>query len=128
MIPITSRPGVLAAIAKLMADGGVDIRSLDAREDQNSAHGVIQLEVDRYDEALALLREAGYSPVTEDALLMRVPDEPGSLARVAARFSEAGVNVRSLHILHRQDGESLVSLVTEDNDAARALVLDLLVD
>ncbi len=66
----------------------------------------------------------------------QTPKEPGemeswlssrSLAKVAARFSEAGVNVRSLHILQRSDGESLVSLVTDDNDAARELARDLMV-
>lgn len=126
MIPMRNEPGELAAVAQLLADGGIDIRSMDAEEIQPGEAGVIQLVVNTYDEALRLLRDAGYPAVTEDVLLVRVADEPGSLAKVAARFSEAGVNVRSLHILQRRGDESLVSLVTDDNDAARVLVADLL--
>lgn len=110
-----------------MADGGMDIRSMDADANSGGEHGVIQMVVDRYDDALALLREAGYAPVTEDALLIRVDDEPGSLAKVAVRFSEAGVNVRSLHILSRRGGESLVSVVADDFKKAREAVAELLI-
>lgn len=128
MLPLANKPGQLAMLTRLLGDGGVDIRSLDADQAEGQDFGIIRIVVDRYDEALQLLRDAGYAPVTEDALLIRAPDEPGSLARVAARFSDAGINVKSLHILHRQDGESLVSLVTDDNNLARDTVADLLVD
>ncbi|MBK1827030.1 ACT domain-containing protein [Haloferula rosea] len=128
MLPLANQPGQLAVLTRLLGDGGVDIRSLDADQAEGQDFGIIRIVVDRYDEALQLLRDAGYAPVTEDALLIRAPDEPGSLARVAARFSDAGINVKSLHILHRQEGESLVSLVTDDNELARDTVADLLVD
>lgn len=128
MIPLASEPGQLAALTQLMASGNVDIRSIDAQQESGSNFGVVRLVVNRYDDALQLLREAGYSPVTEDALLIRAKDEPGSLAKIAVRFSDAGMNVKSLHILHRDDGESLVSLVTDDNIAARKVVEDLLIE
>ena len=128
MIPLASKPGQLASLTQLMASGGVDIRSIDAQQESGRDFGVVRLVVDRYDDALQLLRDAGYSPVTEDALLIHVKDEPGSLAKIAVRFSDAGMNVKSLHILHRSDGESLVSLVTDDNAAAREVVADLMIE
>ena len=128
MIPLASEPGQLARLTQLMAEGGVDIRALDADQDSDPAFGVVRLVVDCYDLALQLLRGAGYCPVTEDALLIHVVDEPGALARIAVRFSSARINVQSIHILNRRDGESLVSLVTDDNEAARALVADCIVD
>lgn len=128
MIPAANQPGALTAITRLLAEGDVDIRSLDAEESEgHGADSVIQLVAEPYDLALTLLREAGYSAVTEDAILIRVQDQPGSLARVAARLSDAGVNVRSLHILYRKNCESLVSLVTDNNEKAVKVVGDLLV-
>jgi hypothetical protein len=128
MIPLASAPGQLAKLTRIMAEGDVDIRSLDADDDASRDFGVVRIVVDRYDHALQLLRSAGYSPITEDALLIQVVDEPGSLARIVARFSDVGLNVKSIHILHRREGESLVSLVTDDNQAARRIVADCLVD
>ena len=123
-IPTENRPGELAKITQLLAEAGVNIQSLDTMEDED--HSIIVLTVDRYDTALRLLRDTGYQAVTEDALVIRVMDEPGALARVAKRLADAGVNVRSLHILRRRkEKPSLVSLVTDDNEAAAKLVEDL---
>ena len=66
------------------------------------------------------MADAGYSAVTDDALLIRLKDEPGALARVAQRFSEAGVNIRSVHILDRKDGFATIALSTLPEDRLRA--------
>jgi len=98
--------------------------SLALEEDD---HGFIIINVDEYDKALRALRDAGYQPVTEDAIVIRVTDEPGALARVANRFQEAHINLRSLHIIRRCKNINHVSLVSDNNEAAKNLVEDLLV-
>jgi hypothetical protein len=125
-IPTDGQPGELATVTRILGEAGINIESIDG-EEESDGHGVLVLMVDRYDEALRLLRKEGYRPITEDALVIRVADEPGALAKVAARFSDAGVNIRSLHIVRRRPGSSLVSLVTSDNEAAARLVADLVV-
>lgn len=125
-IPTEGHPGELAAVTTILADAGINIDSIDG-EEEGDGHGVLVLTVDRYDEALRLLRAEGFRPITEDAIVIRVADEPGGLAKVAARFSAAGVNIRSLHIVRRREGSCLVSLVTSDNEAAAGLVSDLVV-
>ena len=55
-------------------------------------------------------------------MVLRLPDEPGSLARVAERFKNAGVNIQSLHILERRAGHTLVALSADDRARAEALV------
>ena len=60
--------------------------------------------------------------MTDEALLIRLPDEPGALAKVAARFRDAGINIQSLHILDRHEGYATVALDTEDRDATVALL------
>jgi hypothetical protein len=125
-IPTESHPGELLAVTKILGDAGINIDSIDAEEEEDG-QGLLVLSVNRYDEALRLLRAAGYRPITEDALVIRVANEPGALAKVAARFADAGVNIRSLHIARHQNASSLVSLVTSDNEAAARLVADLIV-
>ena len=103
----------------------LQIRDIDAMKD--GYHGFIMLTVDDYDEALQCLRAAGYKPLTEDAIVIRVSDEAGALAKVANRFAEANINLRSLHILRRREGYIHVSLSSDDNQAAADVVEDLLV-
>lgn len=122
-IPIESRVGELSAVMEAL--DGLDILDVDAQE--NERNGFIFLTVNEYDEALRRLRHAGYRPVTEDALVLQVKDEPGALAMVARRFRDAVINVRSLHILRTRAGWVDVCLVTDNNTGAEAVVEDLLI-
>ena len=82
--------------------------------------------VDHYDDALRALHRAGFTAVSEDALLIRLPDEPGALAGVMKRFKEAALNIRSVRFISRRDGFAVVAIGVERTDEALALVKDLL--
>ena len=120
-----NRAGLVADISDALAAKGINIETLDAED----AHdlGVVALTVDRYDDALGALRDAGFDAVTEDALVIRLPDEPGALAKVARRFKDADIDLRSLRIIQRQQGFALVALAAERTEQARALVKDYLI-
>ena len=114
--------GVLADITATLAQANVNLESINTQV--NGEHGTIIISTDDTDRALVALADAGYSAVTDDALLIRLKDEPGALARIAQRFSEAGLNIRSVHILDRKDGIATIALSTspEDREQAEALV------
>ena len=120
-----SRRGLTADIAGLLAEEGINIETLDAEEVEGA--DVVTLTVDRYNRALAALRDGGYPAVTEDALLVRIEDEPGALAKVAVRFKEADIPVRSIRIIRRRNGFGIVAISTERTEAAKELVRDLLI-
>ena len=119
------RPGTLADIAERLAARGVNITGLDATDDH--AHGVIFLAAEPYDEALRTLAEGGYHAMSEEVLVIRLQDEPGALARVAARMREPNINIQAMRILRRDGGWVSVVLSTNDNALARALLADCLV-
>lgn len=125
VIVTQNRAGLVADISEGLGARGINIESLDAEE----VHGlaVIELTVDRYDEALQALRDAGFDAVTEDAIVIRLPDEPGALAKVARRFKDADIDLRSVRILSRREGWALVALGTKRTQQARDLVKDYLV-
>ena len=68
------------------------------------------------------LWSAGFKAVSDESLVLRLPDEPGALAKVAERFKQAGVNIQSLHILERQAGHTIVALAADDRAKAETLV------
>lgn len=125
IIPTPNRPGVVADVSQALADAGVNINEMDAHATEES--GVIIITVDRYDEALRALNAAGFDAITEDAIVLKLCNEPGALAKVARRLTDAGINIRSLRIAKHLGDNSLVTLVTDRQDAVRGLLGDIVV-
>ncbi len=116
---------ITTEIAEALGTQGINIESLALETlDETS---VVSLSVDQYDEALLVLRDAGFDAVSEDALLIRVPDEPGSLAKVARRFHEANIHVRSLRIIRRRKGRAIVAVSVDRTHKAYELLEDLII-
>lgn len=125
VIVTQNRAGLLADIAEILARKNINIEMFDAEEVHDTA--VIELTVDRYDEALQSLRDAGFDAVTEDAFLIRLKDEPGALARVAKRFKDANIDLRSVRIVRRLKDSAIVAVATARTEEAKALVREYLV-
>ena len=115
----------VADLALALADRGINIETIDVEESEKTE--VVNLTVDRYDESLVALRDAGFRAITADAIVIRLKAEPGALARVAVRFREAGITIRSMHIIKRQEHHSLATIVCDRQAEARDLVRDVLV-
>ncbi|MBL69849.1 MAG: hypothetical protein CMO74_15635 [Verrucomicrobiales bacterium] len=120
-----SRRGLTADIAALLAREEINIETLNALEVEGA--DVLLMTVDQYNRALMVLRDAGYPAVTEDALLVRLEDEPGALAKVAMDFKEADIPVRSIRIIRRSQGWGIIAISTDQVEAARKLLKDSLI-
>lgn len=120
-----SRPGLLADISEALGAKGINIDSFNLEE--SSGLDIVTLTVDRYNEALDTLRQIGIEGVTEDVVLIRVKDEPGSLAGVAKRFRDANIHVRSMRIISREAKQGIVAISMDRTKEALAVVEDLLV-
>ena len=120
-----NQSGEVATISTLL--GNLNINIEDIEVEKGEEHGVITLSVDRYDAALRAIREAGFQAITQDALLVRLEDKPGALARIATRFEEKAIELRSMHIIQRRNGRAHVSIVTTNNEKAAELLKDVIV-
>src|SRR3954468_19532543 len=110
---VSNQPGQLAKISEALAAREINIEDFDV--ESNGEDGLISLTVDKYDAALRALRDAGFRAVTQDPLLIRLDDRPGALAVIAARLRDAGIDLRSMHIVRRTEKVSIATLVTDDN-------------
>ena len=113
-------PGALAQVAGALAEAELNIESIDGR--LAGELGIIALSTSDDDAALRALLDADLRAVSSDALVFRLRDRPGALAAVAQQFSEARLNVRTIHIVHRQAGEAVVAVTTDDDEQARTLL------
>ena len=95
-LSLKSRPGVLAALARTLADARVNISALSA--DTRAGRGKIHFVVNDPGQAKRALRRAKYRATTEEtAFVVRMRNKPGALARIAARLAKAGVNIKSVY-------------------------------
>ena len=116
IIMVNNEVGVIADITKALADEGINLESINA--EVVGQQGTIILTTDDYARALYVLNRAGFKAVGDDALVLRLPDEPGALAGVADGLKQAGVNIQSMPILGRQAGYAMIALKTDDRPRA----------
>ncbi len=119
------RSAVVAEIAEALGAAGVNIEFLDAELVGSSK--VVVLTVDKYDTALKALAQTSLQAISEDALVIRLEDKPGELARVTERLRDAQIDVRSIRIIRREAGTGIVAVATNRNDEARKVLADILV-
>jgi hypothetical protein len=120
-----TRDGLVAEIAETLADRRINIESIDAEESGNI--DVVTLTVDKYDEALQALLDIGIHAVTEDVVLLRMPDRPGALATVAKRFKDNKIHLRSIRLIHRSGGKAIVAVSMDRTDEAMKLVREFMI-
>ena len=120
-----NRTGILADITAALAERGVNIEDIDV--EGMTEDGIVVLTVDQYDLALRTLRDHGFKAISQEALIVRLEDRPGALAEVAMRLKNAGLDVRSMHIAHRDAGRTLASLVVSDTARAAEVLADVIV-
>jgi len=121
---VPNQVGVAASITAALAEKGVNIESFDAEGMED--RGIIVLTVDKYDDALRALRDHGFQAITQDVLLVQIEDKPGALAVVAMRLRDAGLDLRSMHIVRRDGRTTLASLVASNPAKAAEVLKDLL--
>ena len=108
-VSLKSKPGVLAQLAKTLADARVNIVSLSA--DAVSGRGKVRVIVNDAVTAKRALRRAKYRFSEEPAFVVRLRNKPGSLARVAGRLAKARVNIKSAYATTAGRGAAVVFTV-----------------
>jgi hypothetical protein len=121
----TDRPGLLADITKILAEQNININYIEA--DAHKDIGIVILSVDKYDEALNSLKNANFYAFTENVIILKLKDQPGALAKIAMRFKEADINMRSIRIVKRENDFAIVAVCAEKTKHAIKLVEDVLV-
>jgi hypothetical protein len=126
-ITVISRrdPDASVKVAEVLGEAGINIETIDV-ETVDDTHLVV-LTVDRYDDALCALQRAGLEALTEDVLLVVVQDRPGSAAEIGKRLRDAGVHLRSLRILRRQNDRAIVAVSVDRTERAMELLRDVLI-
>ena len=88
---VENEPGVLARVAKALADANVNLRALCVSDNVDDA--VLRIVVDDDQKAIDILERQGALVVSREVVEVAVPDQPGALARIAALLAEKKINI-----------------------------------
>lgn len=110
---IENKAGRVSEVTAALGEAEVNIRGFSVSD--TAEFGILRLVVDDPDRGKSVLKEAGFTVKESDVVCIKLPDEPGSLARVLKVVSDAGVNIEYVY--------SLVStyVVVNVSDIDRAL-------
>ena len=105
--------GRLADITSLLAEAGINMRAISIAD--TTDFGILRMVADQPDEAIRLLKEAGFTARETDVIGVEVPDHPGELARIMALFRDAGVGIEYLYasLEHKAD-QAVIVLKVDD--------------
>jgi hypothetical protein len=110
-------PGVLAALGETLGDAGINIEAISAFTGQGK--GIVHLLVDRAEDALQVLQEAGWDvQAARDVVVAPLPDEPGQLGIACRKLADAGINIEQAYIAA---GSMLVVVCEDTAHAAEVL-------
>jgi hypothetical protein len=117
-VTIPDSPGSLGKIAGVLAGHHINIEGFSVER------GNIRFMTDQPEEAKEALVTAGHSPSLIEVIEMRMPNQPGALARLGEALGEQGVNILSTFGLTQGDSGSIF-LRLSDLEKARAALQKL---
>ncbi|MCZ2099535.1 MAG: ACT domain-containing protein [Anaerolineae bacterium] len=121
-VSIEDRPGALAHLAEALAQNGINITAIHATP--CPGQGFVQLITNNNDATVNALRDARIDYTVREVLLVNLVDQPGSLAQLARRLADAGININAVYINMRGQ----IVLDTDDLPRAQRVALGLASD
>lgn len=119
-LTLESKPGVLAKVARTLADAGVNITAVNTSD--AAGRGRIRLLVSDAARARDALKAARYRVAEERALVLALDNRPGALAGVAEKLGQARINIKTAYATAAEGARATLVLVVSNPDkAARVL-------
>jgi hypothetical protein len=112
-----NKPGHIAAPARLLAQDGIDIRSLYLADTQQ--YGILRMIVSDWRKAAGILEAHGFAAKVTEVLAVEVPDRPGGLADVLEALDGTGINIEYMYAFPYTRGDQAILIFRfNDPDAA----------
>ncbi|MCQ2408172.1 MAG: ACT domain-containing protein [Oscillospiraceae bacterium] len=92
---VENQPGKLAELTRLIANAGIDLRTLSLADTRD--FGILRIIVNKPDETEKLLTENDWIYKTAEVIGVKVPDRPGGVADVLDAINAANVNVEYMY-------------------------------
>lgn len=118
---LENQPGQLVAPCRLLARGGIDIRTLTLADTEQ--FGILRMIVSDWQRGAELLQAAGYVTNVTEVVAVEVPDRPGGLADLIGVFESGVVNIEYMYAFtFGRNGKAVLIFRFDNPDAAIELL------
>lgn len=108
-----SKPGVIAQVASVLGEAGVNIKAFSAPEVTGT--GKLRLLVADLDGARAALKAAKIKFKEETALILSLKNQPGALMDVADLLTQNRINIKCGYCTPSREGKRAIVVLTVSN-------------
>lgn len=91
VVRLDDRPGTLAKVCRSLAQRAVNIVAFQAVPSEGKS--TVRFVVDDLTKAKSVLNAEHLSPTEVEVVQLKLPHQPGELARAASRLGEANINI-----------------------------------
>lgn len=116
-----SKPGVIARVASVLGEAGVNIKAFSAPEVTGT--GKLRLLVADIDGARAALKAAKIRFGEETALILSLENKPGALMDVADLLTKNRINIKCGYCTPSREGKRAIVVLTVSNTVKALAVL-----
>lgn len=114
---LENKPGKMAEFTELLSKNDIDMRALSLAEAED--FGIIRVLTDDVYKTVTVLKQEGYVCSITKVLAVKIPDEPGGLARVISILGENQINIEYMYaFLARKKGSAYMIFRVADNEKA----------
>jgi hypothetical protein len=116
-VRLANRPGMLAMLIEQIASAGVGVEALAAFG--VGEEGQVRMMVDNAQTARVVLRRIGVAFEEREVLVTSLPHRAGSLAAMARRLADAGVNIEAIYLLRSSADDLEFAVAVDEVSTAR---------
>jgi hypothetical protein len=124
MIETRNQIGVMALIAALMAENGVNIDALSAHSSGEKA--IVNLITSDNQKARKALEGYDYQIEEREVVILVLWNRPGALSKVAGKIRDSGIDIKTIYGTASSDGvRNTIVILSEDNAKISELFDDI---
>ena len=118
-VSLTDKPGELAQVASAVGDEGINILGCVGMGRSTAS---VTMVTDDEEATKGVLKSMGRDFEVNELILTSLPNEPGALAGMATKLSDAGVNIKSFYIMKMELDVADVAMTTDNPSKTKEIL------
>ena len=118
-VSLTDKPGELAQVASAVGDEGINILGCVGMGRSTAS---VTMVTDDEEATKEVLKSMGRDFEVNELILTSLPNEPGALAGMATKLSDADVNIKSFYIMKMELDVADVAMTTDNPSKTKEIL------
>ena len=118
-VSLTDKPGELAQVASAVGDEGINILGCVGMGRSTAS---VTMVTDDEEATKNVLKSMGRDFEVNELILTSLPNEPGALAGMATKLSDADINIKSFYIMKMELDVADVAMTTDNPSKTKEIL------